>query len=151
MSNLCVKSRSSILDVTPPWYFQTYGCPKINENLILKADMQPSQLSTAQIVIPTFNRAQLLLKTLNSALNQTLPFDRITISDNSDSSERQHETRRVWQNTSPTIKIFWCYITTQTTLSTGPRQVHSRYVLGHSTTPCFCMMMTRLNRTFWPR
>ncbi|MEC8210055.1 MAG: glycosyltransferase family A protein [Pseudomonadota bacterium] len=57
--------------------------------------MQTSQRSTAQIVIPTFNRAQLLLKTLNSALNQTLPFDRITISDNSDSTERQHETRRV--------------------------------------------------------
>ena len=57
--------------------------------------MQTSQLSTAQIVIPTFNRAQLLLKTLNSALNQTLPFDRITISDNSDSAECQYETRRV--------------------------------------------------------
>ena len=57
--------------------------------------MKTSQLSTAQIVIPTFNRAQLLLKTLNSALNQTLPFDRIIISDNSDSAERQHETRRI--------------------------------------------------------
>lgn len=57
--------------------------------------MQTSQLSTAQIVIPTFNRAQLLLKTLNSALNQTLSFDRITISDNSDSAERQYETRRI--------------------------------------------------------
>lgn len=57
--------------------------------------MQNRQLSTAQIVIPTFNRAQLLLKTLDSALNQSLPFDRITISDNSDSPERLRETRRV--------------------------------------------------------
>ena len=57
--------------------------------------MKTSQLSTAQIVIPTFNRAQLLVKTLNSALNQTLSFDRIIISDNSDSAKRQHETRRV--------------------------------------------------------
>ena len=57
--------------------------------------MQTSQFSTAQIVIPTFNRARLLLKTLNSALNQTLSFDRIIISDNSDSAARQHETRLV--------------------------------------------------------
>lgn len=57
--------------------------------------MTTNRPSTAQIIIPTFNRAQLLLKTLNSALNQSLPFDLITISDNSDSAERQHETRRV--------------------------------------------------------
>ncbi len=56
--------------------------------------MQTSQLSKAQVVIPTFNRPQLLLKTLRSALKQTLPFDRIIISDNSDSIERQHETKR---------------------------------------------------------
>ena len=100
--------------------------------------MKTSQLSTAQIVIPTFNRAQLLLKTLNSALNQTLSFDRIIISDNSDSAERQHETRRI------VAKHLANY---QNLLVLQRHQNHSQHrttpssfkicIVGHSTTPCF--------------
>jgi len=51
--------------------------------------------SKAQLIIPTFNRPQLLLKTVESALNQRLPFDRIVISDNSYPRERRRDTKEI--------------------------------------------------------
>lgn len=54
-----------------------------------------NKFSKAQLIIPTFNRPQLLLKSVESALNQRLPFDRIVISDNSYPRERRRDTKEI--------------------------------------------------------
>ena len=51
--------------------------------------------TTVQIIVITHNRAPLLVKTVESILNQRLNFDRIIISDNSYPSEKQQETLQI--------------------------------------------------------
>jgi glycosyltransferase involved in cell wall biosynthesis len=51
--------------------------------------------TTAQVIVPTHNRAPLLLKTVESILKQRVKFDRIIVSDNSYPLERRQETSRI--------------------------------------------------------